>query len=42
MSPVPLVSLVSIAVSVKCFGDCSACNAYGVLGVCIHVVVSLR
>ena len=31
---VPLVSLVSLAVSVRCFGDHSPRSAYGVLGVC--------
>ena len=29
---VPLVSLVSVAVFVRCFGDSSACSASGVLG----------
>ena len=28
---VPMVSLVSVAVTVKCFGDSSACSASGVL-----------
>ena len=37
----PLVSLVSLAVPVRCFGVYSACSACGVLGVCIHVAVSL-
>ena len=31
---VPLVSLVSVVVSVRCFGDNGACSAPGVLGVC--------
>ena len=31
---VPLVSLVSVVVSVRCFGDSGACSAPGVLGVC--------
>ena len=30
---VPLVSLVSVAVSVKCCGDSGACSASGALGV---------
>ena len=34
VSTVPLVSLVSIAVFVRCFSDHSACSASGVLGVC--------
>ena len=37
MTVVPLVSLVSVAVSVRYFGDHSACSAYGVLGVSIVV-----
>ena len=35
---VPMVSLVSVNVSVGCFGDCSACSASGVLGVTIDVL----
>ena len=31
---VPLVSSVSIAVSVRCFGDSGACGAPGAPGVC--------
>ena len=41
MPAVPLVSLVSVAVPVRCFGDHSACSAYGVLGVCFHSVIML-
>ena len=33
MPAVPLVPLVSVAVSVRCFGDSGACSAPGVLGV---------
>ena len=32
---VPMESLVSVAVSVRCFGDSSAYSTSGVLGVCI-------
>ena len=41
VSLVPLVSLVSVAVSVRCFGDSSACSASGVIGVssCISEVL---
>ena len=31
---VPLVSLVTVAVSVRCFGDSSTHSTSGVLGVC--------
>ena len=31
---VPLVSLVSFDVSVRCCGDSGTCGAFGVLGVC--------
>ena len=34
MTMVPVVSSVSIVVSVRCFGDSGACSAAGVLGVC--------
>ena len=34
---VPLVSLVSVAVSVRLFGDSGACSASGVLGIHVHI-----
>ena len=34
---VPLVSMVSIAVSVRCFGDSSAYSVSGVLGICVCI-----
>ena len=41
MTVVPLVSLVSVVVSVRCFGDSGACSAPGVLGVFVGALVTV-